>query len=156
MNQEIEDNSNFVSGSYFISIGATPTKNDVSTVPWANLDAYYPMSTYIYDNCKDDSNNGHIAIINNLRTVDYQTAPLPYTSTQNGDWDTDLTWLNGSEQTIPGATSIVDSNSTVDWNIVETNHNIAMDNTPSLPAGKNDNRQLLALIVNSNEYPKYS
>ena len=151
MNQEIEDNSNFVSGSYFISIGATPTKNDVSTVPWLDLDAYYPMSTYIYDNCKDDSNNGHIAIINNLRTVDYQTAPLPYTSTQNGDWDTDSTWLNGSEQTIPGATSIVDSNSTVDWNIVETNHNLTMDNTSSLPAGKNDNRLLLALIVGSNE-----
>ncbi|MDC9721395.1 MAG: choice-of-anchor D domain-containing protein [Urechidicola sp.] len=151
MNQEIEDNSNFVSGSYFISIGATLTKNDVSTVPWADLDAYYPMSTYIYDNCKDDSNNGHIAIINNLRTVDYQTAPLPYSSTQNGDWDTDSTWLNGSEQTIPGSTSIVDSNSTVDWNIVETNHNLTMDNSSSLPAVKNDNRLLLALVVGSNE-----
>ncbi|MBV1888008.1 MAG: choice-of-anchor D domain-containing protein, partial [Urechidicola sp.] len=118
MNQEIEDNSNFVSGSYFTNIGATLTKNDINTMPWANLEAYYPMSTYIYNNSKDESDNGHIAVINNLNTVDNQTAPLPYISDSNGDWDTNSSWLNGSEQTIPGATSLVDSNSTVDWNIV--------------------------------------
>lgn len=148
MNQEIEDNTN-VAGSYFTSIGVTPTKEDV--VSWSNLEGYYPMSTYTFTNAKDESDNGYTATLVQLTTVDYQTAPLPYTSTgTTSDWDTNTTWTNGGMQTIPGATSIVNSIKTVDWNIVSTSHNITMDNS-SLPAVKNDNRTLLGLIVNSNE-----
>ncbi|MCF6278822.1 MAG: LamG domain-containing protein [Flavobacteriaceae bacterium] len=151
MNQEIEDNGN-VAGSYFTSIGVTPTKEDV--VPWSNLQAYYPMSTYTYTNAKDESDNGYTAALVDLTTVDHQTAPLPYLSsgTTTG-WDTDTTWVNGDVQTIPGAISIVDNTKTVDGNIVQIDHDVSMDNSDVLiiPAGKNDNRTLLALIVNSNE-----
>ena len=46
--------------------------------------------------------------------------------------------------------SIVDSNTTVDWNIVETYHDVLMDNS-GLPAGNGGNRSVLGLFVESNE-----
>jgi hypothetical protein len=149
MNQEIEDNASFVGGSYFISRGVTPSKNEVATIPWTNLEGYYPMSVYTYTNTKDESGNGHQGALRALRTVDKQTAPLPYVSAQAGSWETKATWTNGTLQTIPGKTSIVDPTKTVDWNIVETNHNINMDNS-TLPAAADNNRNLLALLVDSN------
>ncbi|WP_338733412.1 LamG-like jellyroll fold domain-containing protein [Mangrovimonas cancribranchiae] len=150
MNQEILENSNFVEGAYFESRSITPTKNDVNTLPWNSLAGYYPMSTYTYTNTKDESGNGHQGALRHLRTVDKQTAPLPYQSTANGDWDTATTWTNGTVQTMPGANSIVDNSITVDWNIVETNHNVTMDNS-SLASGNNGNRNVLALMIDSNE-----
>ena len=150
MNQEIENNAGFVRGSYFESRGITPTKNDIASVPWSSLAGYYPMTTYTYTNTKDESGNGHQGALRHLRTVDRQTAPLPYSSASSGNWDTNATWANGSIQTKPGATSLANTSVTVDWNIVETNHNITMDNT-GLPAGNNGNRNVLALFVDSNE-----
>lgn len=150
MNQEIEENSGFVGASYFISQGANPTKDEVGTIPWADLIGYYPMSTYTYTNTKDESGNGNQGALRTLRTVDRQTAPLPYQTANNGSWDTNSVWSNGSIQTKPGSNSIVDNTITVDWNIIETNHNVTMDNS-SLPAGNNGNRNVLALFVESNE-----
>ncbi|PNQ72385.1 MAM protein [Hanstruepera neustonica] len=153
MNQEIENNSNFVRGKYFGSLGVTPTKDEVCTIPWSDLAGYYPMSTYTYTNTKDESGNGNQGALRSLRTVDRQTAPLPYKSANDGNWDTSSTWLNGSVQTMPGTTSIVDANQTVDWNIVETNHDITMDNsfTTYIPNDNKENRNLLALFVDSNK-----
>ncbi|MFD2824833.1 LamG domain-containing protein, partial [Lacinutrix iliipiscaria] len=157
MNQEIEDNSSFANGSYFRAQNITPTKNDIASTLWSNLEGYYPMTTYTYTNTKDESGNGNRGALRFLRTVDRQTAPLPYQSTADGDWDTQATWENGSMQTIPGATSIVDNTVTVDWNIVETNHNITMDNSslPTYPIRSaqflNDHRTLLGLFVASNK-----
>ncbi|MBU2938824.1 choice-of-anchor D domain-containing protein [Lacinutrix sp. C3R15] len=146
MNQEIEENSNFVDGKV---IPTTVTKNDIIAIPWSQLAAYYPMSIYTYTNTEDASGNGNQGYLRNLNTVDHQTAPLPYRSNTNGDWNTNATWLNGNIQTIPGTTSIVDNTKTVDWNIVITNHNITMSNT-SLPSGNNENRKVLGLFVNAN------
>ncbi|WP_082132691.1 LamG-like jellyroll fold domain-containing protein [Bizionia psychrotolerans] len=150
MNQEIEDNSGFVGGSFFIDKGVTPTKNDIATIPWSSLAGYYPMSTYTYTNTKDESGNGNQGALRTLRTVDKQTAPLPYLSTANSAWDTNATWANGNLQTIPGANSIADATQTIDWNIVETNHNITMDNG-ALASSNNDNRNLLALFIETNK-----
>lgn len=147
MNQEIEDNSGQVMGKV---LPTSITKHNIDAVPWNDLAGYYPMSVYIYTNTDDASGNGNQGALRNLNTVDRQTAPLPYQSTQNGDWGTSTTWENGSLQYIPGSTSIVDTNTTVDWNIVRTSHNVTMDNS-SLPAAKNANRDLLALYVDANE-----
>lgn len=150
MNQEIENNAGFVGGSYFLSKGVTPTKNDIATIPWTSLAGYYPMSTYTYTNTKDESGNGNQGALRTLRTVDKQTAPLPYISTANTAWNTNTTWTNGNLQTIPGSNSIVDNTKTIDWNIVETSHNITMDNS-SLATGNSGNRNLLALFLDSNK-----
>ncbi|WP_334114112.1 choice-of-anchor D domain-containing protein, partial [Paucihalobacter sp.] len=149
MNQEIEENTGFVNGSYFNSRGIIPTKNEISTISWNKLEGYYPMSTYTYTNTKDESGNSRQGALRNLRTVDRQTAPLPYISGSNGDWNNNNSWVNGDVQYIPGSTSIVDPMETVDWNIVRTNHNLTLDNS-GLPANKNDNRSLLSLEVESN------
>ncbi|TYA56046.1 choice-of-anchor D domain-containing protein [Formosa maritima] len=149
MNQEIEENSGFVSATYFVGTSITPTKNEIATIPWTALAGYYPMSTYTYTNTKDESGNGHQGALRTLRTVDRQTAPLPYKSNGSGNWDANTTWLNGSLQTIPGANSIVDPDKTIDWNIVETDHNIIMNNS-SLATSANGNRNLLALNNKTN------
>ncbi|MFT4780398.1 MAG: hypothetical protein ACJAZK_000316 [Psychroserpens sp.] len=144
MNQEIEDNSNFVAGKI---MPITISKNDVGSIPWSKLAGYYPMSVYTYTNTEDASGNGHQGALRNLNTVDRQTAPLPYASNTNGNWETSSTWANGALQTIPGAKSIVNSSTYIDWNIVQTSHNLTLDNT-SITSG---NRSLLGLFVNSNK-----
>ncbi|WP_055436611.1 LamG-like jellyroll fold domain-containing protein [Lacinutrix algicola] len=147
MNQEIENNSNFVSGKI---VPTTITKNDVASIPWTNLAGYYPMSIYTYTNTNDESGNNIQGALINLKTVDHQTAPLPYKSAAGTDWDLNSTWANGNVQTIPGNTSIVDNTITVDWNIVETSHNIDLDNA-SLPSANNNNRSVLSLNVIANK-----
>ena len=143
MNQEIVDNTN-VDGSYFSSLGITPTKNDINTIPWANLKGYYPMSTYTFTNCKDNSGNGNIAALKNLTTVHYQTAPLPYLSDNNGTWDTPATWLNNTVQNLPNSLSIVDGVTRIDWNIVEISDN------NSINSGANRDIAILGLNMISN------
>lgn len=147
MNQEIEDNAGQVMGRI---LPTSITKNDINAVPWSDLAGYYPMSVYTYTNTDDASGNGNQGALRNLDTVDRQTAPLPYESAQNGDWDTNATWTNGSVQYIPGTASIVDNSITVDWNIVRTSHNVTMDNS-ALPSGNNENRTVLGLYVDANE-----
>ncbi|NRB61332.1 MAG: choice-of-anchor D domain-containing protein [Winogradskyella sp.] len=147
MNQEIVDNAGQVMGT---ELPSSITKNDINAIPWSDLAGYYPMSVFTYTNTDDASGNGKQGALRNLDTVDHQTAPLPYASNQNGDWDTNTTWTNGSMLTVPGSASIVDSAVTVDWNIVRTSHNITLDNS-SLPAGNQDNRTVLGLYVDANE-----
>ena len=146
INQEIVDNTN-VDGSYFSGLGITPTKNDINTIPWANLKGYYPMSTYTFTNCKDASGNGNTAALKNLTTVDYQTAPLPYVSDADGAWDTAVTWLNNTVQDLPNSFSIIDGTTPINWNIVEINHNISIKTYTNLTR----EREVLALMVNSNK-----
>ncbi len=146
MNQELEENTNFVNGKV---VPTTITKNDAADIPWSKLEGYYPMSVYSYTNTNDESDYDRQGALRNLNTVDFQTAPLPYQSTTNGDWDTNSSWLNGTEQYIPGSASIVDNTKTINWNIVETSHNITIDNS-TLPATNNDNRQVLSLNVKAN------
>ncbi|MDI6050811.1 T9SS type A sorting domain-containing protein [Flavobacterium sp. XS2P24] len=137
MNQEILSNTTFTNGT--IVPNAIPL-NDISSVQWANLNAYYPMSTYTYTNAKDISSNNYTAALRNLTTVDLQTAPLPYESATNGNWETVGTWTNSTVQDLPYSTSIEDPSKTIDWNIVKTSHNITSVG----------NKTVLGLFVNSN------
>ncbi|MCA0154472.1 choice-of-anchor D domain-containing protein, partial [Winogradskyella vincentii] len=147
MNQEISDNAGQVMGS---ELPTSITRNDANAISWSDLAGYYPMTIYTYTNTDDMSGNGNQGALRNLDTVDRQTAPIPYESTQNGNWDTDTTWTNGDVNVLPGTASIVDNTITVDWNIVRTSHDITMDNS-SLPAGNNDVRTVLGLYVDANE-----
>lgn len=138
MNQEIEENITFVNGK---TLPQTTTKNEVSAISWSNLAGYYPMSVYRYTGTNDASQNNNRGALKNVNTVDYQTAPLPYESEATGNWDTPETWLNNTVQNIPNSLSIVDGATLIDWNIVETNHNV------------NTTREVtvLGLQVNANE-----
>jgi len=149
MNQELELAGSVVNGKV---VPNSITKNDIAVVNWTNLLAYYSMNSYIGTHLNDVSGNGNRGSLTEPNNFDleFQSSPLPYRSTGNGNWDLNSTWLNGSEQYIPGSPSIVDPNITVDWNIVATSHDITMNNA-SLPVVNNDNRSVLALEVTANE-----
>ncbi|NNK88635.1 MAG: T9SS type A sorting domain-containing protein, partial [Flavobacteriaceae bacterium] len=123
MNQEIEDNGGFVSGK---ELPTTITKNEVGSIPWSELAAYYDMTIYTYTNVNDISGNDVLGALRNLDTVDRQTAPLPYESNADGDWSTPTTWLNNVEQNVPNDISIANPALSVDWNIVESSHDITI------------------------------
>jgi hypothetical protein len=136
MNQEISRDATLTGGT---TIPNNITLNDIKIIPWVNLSAYYPMSTYTFTNAKDVSSNNYTAALRNLTTVDRQTAPLPYESAANGTWQTAATWLNNSVQDLPNSLSIVDGVTPVNWNIVRTSHNVS----------STGNKTVLGLMVNS-------
>ncbi|MDO5971717.1 LamG-like jellyroll fold domain-containing protein [Flavivirga aquimarina] len=148
MNQEIENNSSFADG---VVLPTSTTKNEIEPIPWNNLIAYYPMSTLVFGSIKDESNSGNDASMINYNDLDNQTAPLPYKTTGDGAWDSSTTWENGDVQYLPGVDSYLDALETIDYNIVQIDHNITMDNsnTALIPASRNGNRTVLGLIVNS-------
>ncbi|NNK74002.1 MAG: choice-of-anchor D domain-containing protein [Flavobacteriaceae bacterium] len=144
MNQEIEDNGGFVRGQV---LPTTISKNEVATIPWTDLSAYYDMTIYTYTNINDVSGNDVTGQLRNLDTVDRQTAPLPYISDADGTWTTAATWLNNSVQNLPNDISIADGSQSVDWNIVESSHDITIDTYSAL--GRE--RSLLALKQSSGD-----
>lgn len=136
INQEIQIFGSATTGRI---IPSTITKNDIRTIPWTNLKAYYTMSRYTYTNTKDESASNFTLALKNLNSVDRQTAPLPYESNSNGTWQTPLTWLNNTVQDLPNSLSIVDNVTPVNWNIVRTTHNVT----------STGNKTVLGLMVNS-------
>ena len=127
MNQEIVQNGTSVGGKVIplaISEGLL----------WSNLKGYYPMT----DNTAADKSsykiNGYSK--NNTSSIQLQTAPLPYTSTANGDWETATTWFNNSVQYTPNSSLY---GSPVNWNIVKLNHTIS----------SNTGHTVMGLIINS-------
>ena len=139
MNQEIEESTDLTVAGKIVP--TTISKNEFSTTMWTSLQGYFPMNRYTFTNVKDESSNGLIAAIRNLDTVDFQTAPLPYISNNDGNWTNINTWIHGNTQTLPGAPTIVDNTLTIDWNIVQTAHNITT----------NANNTVLGLEVLANE-----
>ena len=139
MNQEINQNGTGTKGTI---IPSTITKNDVSSLLWSNLYAYYSMNSYIGTHLDDDSGNFHRGslIIPNKVSINIQTAPMPYLSSANGSWSSTATWANGSTQDLPYSLSIIDGVTPIDWNIVKMTHDI----------DSNGNKTLLGLFVNSN------
>jgi len=121
MNQEIEQNGTNVRGKVVpldISGGLT----------WANLEGYYPM---VNDRIQDQSSNTKHGAPKNITTVELQTAPLPYLSVRNGEWgDVTVTtpWLySNSVWDAPNSIG-VDGVTPIDWNIVQTSHDITSGN----------------------------
>ncbi|MDO8316248.1 MAG: LamG domain-containing protein, partial [Flavobacterium sp.] len=137
MNQEISRNATFTGGNI---VPNTISLNEIGTIPWTNLSAYYPMSTYTFTNAKDISSNNYTAALKNLTTVDWQTAPLPYESELNGNWETAATWKNNTVQDLPYSLSIVNGTTLIDWNIVKTSNAV----------NSQGSKTVLGLFVNSN------
>ena len=125
MNQEAEKvTGNFVSGK--VIPYATPS-NELVSIPWSNLRAYYDFNSFYGGSVEGKTDDRYFLRINYLKkdkTVAVnQTAPLPYISLADGTWDTPATWLNSSVQMLPNSIGL-DGVTSIDWNIVETTHNI--------------------------------
>jgi len=123
MNQEIEDDSNNVNGTI---LPQTVTLNAVSSIPWNTIKAYHNINSFYGTTVEDASNNNNHVRIKYLTIgkdiIDNQSAPLPYISSSNGNWDTSGTWTNGSELYIPNTAGL--DGTIINWNIVETNTNV--------------------------------
>ena len=119
--QEIKNVSGKVRGSVIekdivnISTGVT--------IPWTNLFAYYPMSDIVNNVTLDFSGYNRTLKLNNIRTVQAQTAPMPYKSGTNGSWTTEATWLHGAVWDIK---NIVNNK---DWSIVKIEHDVTTSNS---------------------------
>ena len=134
MNQEIKNNGGFIKGVI--------VPKDISGLTWDKLVGYYQM------NGITDINNGYVTDIStsatngkliNIYAPQPETAPLPYTSRVDGDWESDPTWTNFDVWDTPQSLGV--NNATkIDWNIVKTAHNIT----------SNSNKTVLGLLVNSN------
>ncbi len=145
MNQEIEEFGTGVQGSILPN---TLSKNDISSLNWANLRAYYSMNTYIGTNLNDVSGNGNRGSLKTPDNYDIesQTAPLPYVSLAGGNWNTTAAWENAavgplSGQYFPNSASIVNGAITIDWNIVSVGHDVSVGR----------DRNVLGLISTANE-----
>lgn len=116
MNQEIEQNGANVRGK------VVPL--DIGGLTWANLEGYYPMYN---DRILDQSGNVKHGTPKNITTIEPQTAPLPYLSIRDGEWG-DVTaatpWLYGDTVWDAPNSLGVDGSTPIDWNIVQTSHNI--------------------------------
>ena len=129
MNQEIENNT-VIRGSV---LGL-----DIAGLNWSNLDAYYQMNQGTADIVAGFlvGDVGVSGRLTNIVSLQEESAPLPYISANDGNWDNTNTWLNGNVQMLPNTNN-------VDWNIVRTSHIINSGNRPTT---------LLGLFVDSNKY----
>ncbi|MDT0553601.1 GEVED domain-containing protein [Urechidicola vernalis] len=120
MNQEIEKN-----GDYVV---AKVTSKDISdNLEWSNLIGYYNFN----DNMASDSSESEIdGSPLNITTNQSQTAPIPYYTMQDGDWDaTDSStpWQYGETVwNIPNSIGI-DGSSEIEWNTVRVLHNLSVN-----------------------------
>ena len=121
MNQEIVKNGVLAKGKVI--------PKDIPTLPWAYLAAYYDFNSF-YGTTVEGQTSDRFFLRINYRTVDKttivgeQTAPLPYITQANGDWDTPETWLNYTVQNIPNSLSLK-AGTDVEGNIVRISHNIS-------------------------------
>ena len=140
MNQEILDLGGNVGGEviptkiYGVDTNQDGTEEDLLT--WAHLDGYYRMAV---DCGYLTAYKGVSGRLRNITTPQTESAPIPFTTQQNGDWDNNNTWSQPSVWYIPNSTQ---HGTQIDWNIVRTSHNITSDTRDIT---------LLGLLVDANE-----
>jgi len=110
--QEIQDSGSEVRGAVI--------PRDIGGLPYANLIRYYRMDAYKDDIIDDLTTSGIDAgsgmRIYNNKNIQFQQAPMPFTTIQSGDF---ATAVNDPDSDIRGL-DIMDQ----DWSIVKVNHNI--------------------------------
>jgi len=115
--QEIEENTGVIRGSVIPKNIEDP---NLSTVPWSNLQGYYPMTDIYYatNTVTDYSASGHDLTLHNISTILEQTAPMPFVTNSDGDWTNETNWLHGN------VWDITDTNGNSPWSIIKIEHNI--------------------------------
>ncbi|MEP3839056.1 MAG: LamG-like jellyroll fold domain-containing protein [Algibacter sp.] len=129
MNQEVErfdiSGTDYVNGEIIPQAAAS---NEIASIPWSNLRVYYDFNSF-YGSCVEGLTDDRYFL--RLKYLDKdksligdQTTPLPYVSQADGAWDTPATWVNNASTVVPNSLSL-DGVTTIDWNIVETSHDIS-------------------------------
>ncbi len=147
MNQQIVNNGTAVRGEIIpIDIKGPDANNDgIDDQPlsWSNLTGYYRMNQIECGYLKPFSGKGVDAKLRNITSSQEETAPLPYTSIRDGNWmdrNAGTTpWKYGdSVWDYPNSTGY--NGTPIDWNIVQTAHNINSGNKEHYGLGFNFNR----------------
>mgnify|MGYP001826563250 CR=1 FL=1 len=128
MNQEIERFD--ISGTDYVAGKILPqasSSNEIPALPWSDLRVYYDFNSFygsVVEGLTDDRYFLRLKYLDKDKALlDDQTSPMPYVSAANGAWDTGATWSNNADQVIPNSLSL-DGSTIIDWNIVETSHDI--------------------------------
>nr|WP_321232605.1 LamG-like jellyroll fold domain-containing protein [uncultured Psychroserpens sp.] len=119
--QEIENNGGLLKGTVIDKDITDFTTT--STVSWANLLAYYPMTDIKNNVALDFSSNTNALRLNYITTLQAQTAPMPFETAADTDWSLQGTWLHGDVWDIENATT------NKDWSIVRVKHNVSSTNS---------------------------
>ena len=101
VHQEIENNNGNVRGTVIPK--DIKDFNTGEPVLWSNLKLYYKMGTTFTadDRVIDYSGNENHGTVFNIRTWQEETAPMPYVTSQDGNWDAASTWLHGDVWDVP-------------------------------------------------------
>ena len=118
--QEIEEISTLVEGKVVPKNVADFTTT--TAIPWANLQAYYPMTNVSNSRTFDYSNYGRNATLHNITSIQPQTAPMPYKTTADGNWNMGSTWLYGGVWDVQDAT-------VKPWAIYHIQHDITVSSS---------------------------
>ncbi|WP_298239291.1 LamG-like jellyroll fold domain-containing protein [uncultured Algibacter sp.] len=125
MNQEIEKGTgDFVTGK---TLPQDATSNEVATIPWSKLKAYYDFNTFYGSTTEGKTDARNFLrlkyLMKDKTLLEDQSIPVPYVSAANGEWGNAGTWSNSADQVIPNSLSL-DGTTYIDWNIVEISHDI--------------------------------
>ncbi|MEP3837217.1 MAG: T9SS type A sorting domain-containing protein [Algibacter sp.] len=96
-----------------------------ATIPWASLISYYPLTDIKNTPVLDYSGNGNGLNLYNITSVLEQTAPMPFETTNDGDWTNENTWLHGDVwgiENLPLFTPTSQSPET--WSIVQIKNEV--------------------------------
>ncbi len=117
MNQQIAQNGTDIMGSII-------PLNISGGLLWSNLLGYYPLNS---NTAFDSSGYGIDGIPVDIISSQSTTAPIPYETDNDSNWDTSTTWLNSTDVYIPNTLGI-DGLTSIDWNIVELTNDITSGN----------------------------
>jgi len=120
IHQEIDNNSGVVKGK-IVPKNITDF-NTSATIPWSALEVYYPMTDITSSKTSDYSDNNLTATLHNIRTMQAQTAPMPYTTKADGDWELANKWTNGDVWNMAAKPE------TNPWSIIKVSHNMVAKN----------------------------
>ncbi|WP_299781479.1 PKD-like domain-containing protein [uncultured Formosa sp.] len=127
MNQEIQNNGGNVRGSV-IPVDIT------GSLDWnLNLVGYYQMGSNINNGTLASANGSTSGVLRNMTSTQEETAPLPYQSNGNSNWDSAAAWMNADVNQLPNSNGIT-------WNIVKIKNNVTLDKPTTV----------LGLIVENN------
>ncbi|WP_046754864.1 LamG-like jellyroll fold domain-containing protein [Kordia jejudonensis] len=113
--QEVEQNGLNVRGTVIPKDIEDFTTN--ANVPWSSLICYYNMSDIKGNRIEDQTGNGNSAYMKNIASLEAQTAPMPYISTADGNWEDDATWVHGTVWDTP-------SSDLKNWSIVRVQNDV--------------------------------
>ena len=141
--QEIENKNG-------ILVGKTSLQH-IGQNMWGSLKLYYSMNNMLNAKVTDVSGNGKDAVLRNIAALYPQTAPLPFVTKQDGNWNDKNTWLYGNQWALPGdglVENFSNSDENYSWGIFHIKHQVEL--SPILNA--NSKVKALCVISEKNEF----